>query len=535
VIEVVGGAQPTAPLRLRYQYNNVMYGAAGEMVAAAQESPYEEVIQDLIFAPLGMRSSLFSVTVMQERDDFSRGYLYDRETKKARLLPMRDMTSIAAAGGINSSARDMARWVRLMLGEGALEGQRLVSEKSFHALVSPQTAIEGGVSYGFGWVLASWRDHRTITHGGGIDGFRSLVDMIPDLNLGFVILANDQGAPLEGPFTDIIYSNLAGDRAKPAESMGTGHPLSESAARELCGFYRSAGFIVRISTAGGKIALVAPGQPAYPLVEKSQDDLASTALPAGFEVTVKRDAGGKISGIAIRQPQGMLELARAAEYSGALFDELLTKAIAAAGGETSLRRHRSEVITGDIDFVSQGMKGEIRYSFQAPNAFSFRTIFQALGKSVGWTHDCFDGTAGATESSFGPLETWGAGRIRDARAQHDFSPLLDVRTLFKDMAIIGVENVNGENAYVVILTPEAGNPITVYYSTSSFRPLRRDMLQGTVRPTTLSELYSDFRDVDGEMVPFRIVQSLPGGSTVVITVRDVKFNVDIPQSTFKPR
>ncbi|MGH9764280.1 MAG: serine hydrolase domain-containing protein, partial [Blastocatellia bacterium] len=283
VIEVVGEAKPTAPLRAKFQYNNVMFSAAGEVVAAAQKSSYEQVIQDLIFKPLGMNSSDLYVKVMEKSPDFSRGYEYDKDTKKARLLPTRDLTAIAAAGAINSNALDMSRWVRLMLGGGVFEGKRLVSEKSFHELVSPQTPLGAGVAYGFGWVLASWRGHKTIWHNGGIDGFHSLVDMIPDEHLGFVILSNDQGSQLEGPFTDIIFSNLvseskkSGEDAKSTGGMGSGSPLSDAEAKELIASYKNPALTVKLAPVGGKPALVVEGQPAYPLVEKSKDSLVSTA------------------------------------------------------------------------------------------------------------------------------------------------------------------------------------------------------------------------------------------------------------------
>ncbi|HUK88936.1 MAG TPA: serine hydrolase domain-containing protein, partial [Blastocatellia bacterium] len=184
VIRVIGDAKPTAPIRTKFQYNNVMFSAAGEVVAAVQHTSWENVISNLIFKPLGMTSSDTSVKEMQKTADFSRGYAYDDDSKTTTLVPTRDITNIAAAGAINSNVKDMSRWVRLILDGGEFEGKRLVSEKSYHELTSTQTPVGPGISYGFGWVLASWNGHPTIWHNGGIDGFHSLVEMMPDQHLG---------------------------------------------------------------------------------------------------------------------------------------------------------------------------------------------------------------------------------------------------------------------------------------------------------------------------------------------------------------
>ena len=78
-----------------------------------------------------MKSSNTSVAEMLKTKDFSFGYVYEEGTKETRRVPTRDLPAIAPAGAINSSARDMAQWLRLMLGGGVFEGKRLVSEKSF--------------------------------------------------------------------------------------------------------------------------------------------------------------------------------------------------------------------------------------------------------------------------------------------------------------------------------------------------------------------------------------------------------------------
>jgi CubicO group peptidase (beta-lactamase class C family) len=538
VIKVVGDAKPTATFRSKFQYNNVMYSAAGEVVAAAQKTSWEDAITSLIFKPLGMNSSDTSVKLMQKDADFSYGYSYDAGTKTTTLVPTRDITNIAAAGAINSNVTDMSRWVRLILNGGEFEGNRLVSEKSYHELTSTQTQVAPGVSYGLGWVLASWRGRPTIWHNGGIDGFHSLVEMMPDQHLGFVILSNADDSPLEGAFTDIIFSNLVSGAARAdasnASAPVTGEALSEAAGKELIGTYQAGGFSVKISAVNGKVSLVVPGQPAYPLAQKDRDTLSSPLLPASYSVQIKRDGAGKVSGITIKQPELTRELTRAADYTAPIStDELISKAIEAGGGEAIKLKHTTVVVTAAMILVNQGMNGEFVMARRAPNSLSTRVNYEALGRKVGWQHYYFDGSAGGSESSFSQTRPLKESEVQSARAANAFHALLDAKTLFKEIAITATEKVDGEYAYVVTLTPASGSAITEYYSTKSFLLLRRDTVQrGGQRE---SDYYSDYKTVDGEAVPFKIVEQtgVAGGQTV-LQVKDVKFNASVPNSEFHP-
>jgi CubicO group peptidase (beta-lactamase class C family) len=537
VIKVIGDAKPTAPLRSKFQYNNVMYSAAGEVVAAAQKTTWEDAIADLIFKPLGMDGSDTSIKRMQKDPDFSYGYSYDADTKTATVVPTRDITDIAAAGAIDSNVTDMSRWVRLILNGGELEGRRLVSEKNYHELVSTQMQIGLGVSYGFGWVLASWRDHSTIWHNGGIDGFHSLVEMIPDQHLGFVILSNTDDSPLEGAFTEIIFSNLvpgaAGTASEPSKPA-SGEPLSEGAARELIGTYQAGDFSVKIAGVNGKTSLVVVGQPAYPLVQKDRDTLISPLLPGSYSVQIKRDGAGKVSGITIKQPQLTRELTRAPDYSAPIStDELIMKAIEASGGQANLRKHNSQVLTASVTLVNQGMTGEVFTARRAPDSFSTKLTFEALGRKVGWQNSYFDGALGGRQSSFSRSRPLTKSELQNARTQDAFHGLLSAKTLFKEIAITATEKVGGEDAYVVTLTPASGSAVTEYYSTRSFLLLRRDTVRSGGQRE--SDYFSDYRAIDGEALAFKIVQeTAAGGGQFLIQVKDVKFNTPIPDSEFHP-
>ena len=237
LIKVAGMAKPTAKLGEKFQYQNVMYAAAGEAVAKAENSTWDKLIATRIFKPLGMNNSDTTSEDMQKARDYSFGYDYNATTKVTRRLPQRAIPAAAPAGAINSSARDMAQWVRLMLSNGTLNGRRLVSEKGFDELVRKQVNIGGPVDYGLGWFLRQWNGHKVVEHGGNIDGFNAQVALMPDQKLGFVLLTNVTASSLGATAMNTIWKNLVVDPGATEAKSSEPARRSEARSRQilLCG------------------------------------------------------------------------------------------------------------------------------------------------------------------------------------------------------------------------------------------------------------------------------------------------------------
>jgi CubicO group peptidase (beta-lactamase class C family) len=201
-------AEPIAKLRERFEYSNVMYLAAGEAIAKAQNTTWEELITSRIFKPLGMTASNFSTTVMQQASDFSCGYSSDQKREK---LPMQDLWIGAPAAAINSNAKEMAQWLRLLLGNGSVDGKRLVSEKGFQEMMAKLVRMDEEKSYGLGLIveeLRSYRGRPMYWHGGSVDGFTTLFWFQPDQKLGFAILTNVSSSSLPQETIQIVRRNL---------------------------------------------------------------------------------------------------------------------------------------------------------------------------------------------------------------------------------------------------------------------------------------------------------------------------------------
>lgn len=637
LIRVAGMAKPTAKLGEKFLYQNIMFAAAGEIVARAQNTTWDNFIEKRIFKPLGMKASNTTVAATLKTPDYALGYNYNSETKETTHVPMRDIPAAAPAGAINSNARDMAQWLRLMLNEGVFEGKRLVSEKNFKELTSVQNKVAGNVNYGLGWFLREWNGHKVVEHGGNIDGFNALVAMMPDQKLGFVMLTNISGSPLGTYAMQTVWSNLvsipetnvakgnepAGDPAgevgkyllaeasinfdvemkdgklmlsvpgqpqyqleniggrrykianAPAGFFVTFRPVKDKETetemfleqpqgnlvlariktndapapvatattnyngplKDLLGSYEMEdGPEVEITIKDEKVVLVVAGQPAYPLVEKEKDKLNSPDLPETYSLTVKRDTAGKVSGLVMKQPEGDFELKRVVETSVSMtVNELIAKMIAAEGGEQNLRKHKSRLVTAELDFEHQGIKGIATTSARAPNSLATHIDMMALGKNIGTIDEYFDGKEGAEVASFAPGEEKAGKSLEDARINSDFYGVLNWKKLFKTIEIKRMSKVNDEDVYVVVKTPEKGNPVTDYISAKSFLLLRRDTLQTSntsQMSVPITEYYSDYRLVEGLMIPFKSTTNIPSIGDITSVIKTVKFDVDIPDAVF---
>jgi CubicO group peptidase (beta-lactamase class C family) len=194
--------QPTADLREKFQYNNLMFLAAGFLVETLTGKPWEDSIRGLVLEPLGMSRTNFSVLDSQKDANFA--FPYHEEKSKLERIPFRDITNIGPAGAINSTANEMSRWLRVHLNGGQLNGKPIIQPQTIQDMhlahmptgQTPEIPELSPASYGMGWFVDSYRGHDRVQHGGNIDGFSAMISMFPDDRLGFVVLSNLNGTAL---------------------------------------------------------------------------------------------------------------------------------------------------------------------------------------------------------------------------------------------------------------------------------------------------------------------------------------------------
>ncbi|MBK9154462.1 MAG: serine hydrolase [Chloracidobacterium sp.] len=319
-------------------------------------------------------------------------------------------------------------------------------------------------------------------------------------------------------------------------------PADTGAAKELIGKYRPASgpLEMEIKENDGKVQLVVPGQQPYTLVPNGKDVFKPEPLPEGFLLKVKRDSAGKVASVVMAQPQGELELmpVSANEKPPISVDELYAKVLAASGGEANWRKLTSRVVTSKLDLEQQGVKAEVTSWAKAPNFSASETKMFAIGKHIATGWEFFDGTNGEEAYSFAPVEKLAGKRLEDAKIGSDFYGMLDWKSKYKSVTVKRIAKVGDEDAYAVEFEPEKGTKFTEYYSTKTFLQIKRE---GVVPSSTSSQtlpysiLFSDYREVDGVMMPFKQVNNTPSNGDTVVIVTSVKHNVPVDDKLFAPK
>ncbi|HXU39359.1 MAG TPA: serine hydrolase [Blastocatellia bacterium] len=235
--------EPSADLREKFQYNNLMFLTAGYLTEVITGKTWEEAVRGRILDPLGMKRTDFSVADMQKDSDFAQPY--GKKDAKIEKLPFRPITNLAPAGSINSSVNEMARWVTVHLNGGKYSdkyGDKKLAEAptvdDMHiahmvtGATSPETEITGG-DYGMGWFGDNYRGHRRVEHGGNIDGFSANVVLFPKDDFGIVVLTNLNGTPLRDLIAQVAADRLLGLKAMDWINLGAARrALGEKESKE---------------------------------------------------------------------------------------------------------------------------------------------------------------------------------------------------------------------------------------------------------------------------------------------------------------
>ncbi len=186
--------------RASYGYSNIMFLAAGEIVPAVTGRSWDEFVRTEFFQPIGMNRTYTSVDSLAGMANVATPHA---EQDGAVLpFPWYDWDNIAPAGGIISSVSDMARWLQLQLNRGVWNGDTLLSERAFRTIWTPHVSYTVSRSfeerypsthfrgYGLGWGLMDYLGRKVVMHGGAYDGMFSRVALVPEEDLGFVVLTN---------------------------------------------------------------------------------------------------------------------------------------------------------------------------------------------------------------------------------------------------------------------------------------------------------------------------------------------------------
>ncbi|MEQ4574334.1 MULTISPECIES: serine hydrolase domain-containing protein [Gammaproteobacteria] len=205
----------SAPLRCApgecYAYQNVAFSLVGDVVFAASGSFYEQSVERRIFKPLGMNDASLGLAGIQASPRWARPHVRSRNGWVS-LMPKPTYYRLAPAAGVNASASDMAQWLLAHTGHrpDVLPAPLLAT---LHAsLISTPGEMRSGwrhqrinsAGYALGWRVFDYAGHQVVFHAGAVQGYRGLVALLPERDLGIAIMWNGESSLPSGLMPTIL-------------------------------------------------------------------------------------------------------------------------------------------------------------------------------------------------------------------------------------------------------------------------------------------------------------------------------------------
>lgn len=207
--------------RSEFAYDNLMYILAGEVIARVTGKPWQENIVEKIFKPLKMNTTKAKFSLIDKGNkNVARAHV--PLDGKLHVVGGNFLEKFSSAGSVASSVNDMSKWITTMLNQGVYEKvgdkeKRLFSEQQSAELWQARTLLPVSAeatksdkthffAYGLGWFMKDYHGVKLVYHTGGILGMLSKVVLVPEENLGMVILTNQQSGYAFNAIADQILN-----------------------------------------------------------------------------------------------------------------------------------------------------------------------------------------------------------------------------------------------------------------------------------------------------------------------------------------
>ncbi len=206
--------------RSEFGYQNNMFMIASEIITQKAGKNWYEYLDNELFDKLDMNTSKSASMYLNDNDDIA----YPHVEKKR--YPLTDEVP-NAAGSIFSNVEEMSNWIKMLLNNGKFNGEQVLSENVINEMFTPRINVYVGRSmkkmgvnfnnYGLGWFLYDYKGREIVFHDGGMPGYLSRVLLVPDENLGVVILTNGLNpltSALSQQIVDLYFGNDDADWVK---------------------------------------------------------------------------------------------------------------------------------------------------------------------------------------------------------------------------------------------------------------------------------------------------------------------------------
>jgi beta-lactamase class C len=199
-----------------YAYQNVAFSLIGNVLAATSGEDYGRELARMVFKPLGMKDASVGLEGIESSPRWARPHVRGGGGWVA-LMPKPTYYRVLPAAGVNASISDMSQWLIAQTGHRPDVLSANVLETLHRPVISTPTELRGSewrrerldsAGYAFGWRVYDYAGHEVVFHGGAVQGYRGVVAMLPDRDLGIAILWNSESALPSGLLPTILDSAI---------------------------------------------------------------------------------------------------------------------------------------------------------------------------------------------------------------------------------------------------------------------------------------------------------------------------------------
>ncbi|HSE97146.1 MAG TPA: serine hydrolase domain-containing protein [Blastocatellia bacterium] len=248
----------TEPGRI-YSYSSAGFWLAGFVIEEIGKKPYADMMDELLFKPLGMKRTTFRPLVAMTYT-LATGHAPGEGGAPSVIRPAFNNVAMWPAGSIYSSANDLSRFVIAMMNGGRLEGAQALRASVVSKLPAPHVTMPGDpdAGYGYGLLTFNHRGVRMNMHGGFSRGYGSMIQMVPEHKVAVIVVTNKSGETLpktrEKALEMLLPLKPATDRAAAAEM-----PVGEKEMEKYIGLYSHAPQVWEIFAKQGKLFIKQEG------------------------------------------------------------------------------------------------------------------------------------------------------------------------------------------------------------------------------------------------------------------------------------
>ncbi|WP_232668171.1 serine hydrolase domain-containing protein [Pseudonocardia sp. TRM90224] len=303
-VEMMATLPQIAPLGEHFSYNNAALCVAGRIVEVVTGQTYEAAIGALVLAPLGLgRTSFFAKDIMTEA--FAAGHELppgDPGGEPEPVTPWALPRSGNPAGGMTSSARDMVRYGRFHLGDGSVDGTRVLGAAALRGMQEPfgPGGSEGPFmldGIGLTWHVTTIGGRRAVMHAGSTNGQQSNLVLVPERGFAVVVLTNaGAGLRLAVDVVDQVLDRFLGLRFP---RMAGGPPLGPENGEYVGDYEFGPGTVLSVGASPDRMTLsvVQNGQEVMggPLTQAGPDRAVVPLLGVEGITEFVRDRSGSVA------------------------------------------------------------------------------------------------------------------------------------------------------------------------------------------------------------------------------------------------